>query len=238
MKVLVTYASRHGATQGIAEQIAETLRTRGLDVTLRTVTQAGDPSSFDAFVIGSAAYMNHWLGDAGFVRRHRAVLASRPLWLFSSGPTGTDLVDRKGRDSAGAASLQACRRPARLAGGGRDVRVASEPAEFAEFREALHPRGDRVFFGAYDVTGPPIGLADRVVRILPASWRAAIPSGDFRDWADIEAWALAIADDLDRQSPHGRQPPPEDVDGKHRATVAAVATTTAAVNVVVLPHAK
>jgi len=216
MKVLVTYASRHGATQGIAEQIAETLRTRGLDVTLRTVTQAGDPSSFDAFVIGSAAYMNHWLGEAtGFVRRHRAVLASRPLWLFSIGPTGTDLVDRKGRD----------------------LRVASEPAEFAEFREALHPRGDRVFFGAYDVTGPPVGLADRIVRVLPASWRAAIPSGDFRDWADIDAWALAIADDLDRQSPHGPQPPPEDVDGKRRAAVAAVATTTAAVNVVVLPHA-
>jgi menaquinone-dependent protoporphyrinogen oxidase len=214
MKVLVTYASRHGATQGIAEQIAETLRTRGLDVTLRAVAQAADPSSFDAFVVGSAAYMNHWLGDAaGFVRRHRAVLASRPLWLFSSGPIGTDVV------------------------GGRDLRVASEPAEFAEFREALHPRGDRVFFGAYDVTGPPVGLVDRIVRVLPASWRAAIPSGDFRDWADIDAWATAIADDLNQQSPHGAEPPSGDVGGKRRATAAAVAATKTAVNVVVLPHA-
>jgi menaquinone-dependent protoporphyrinogen oxidase len=31
MRVLVAYASRHGATQGIAERIAETLRSGGFE---------------------------------------------------------------------------------------------------------------------------------------------------------------------------------------------------------------
>ncbi len=33
-----------------------------------------------------------------FVRRNQAVLASRPVWLFSSGPLGTKATDAKGRD--------------------------------------------------------------------------------------------------------------------------------------------
>ena len=35
-----------------------------------------DPAPYDAFVIGSAAYMFHWLKKAtAFVKRHRAILA-------------------------------------------------------------------------------------------------------------------------------------------------------------------
>ena len=65
-------------------------------------------------MIGSAAYVGHWLGDAtSFVKQHRALLAERPVWLFSSGPIGTELVDAKGRD----------------------VRTEAMPKEFAEFRE-------------------------------------------------------------------------------------------------------
>ena len=98
MKVLVAYASRHGATKGIAERIAATLERRGLDVALRPAESAGQARDYDAFVIGSAAYMSHWLKEAtNFVRRQREVLASRPVWLFSSGPIGTELVDAKGR---------------------------------------------------------------------------------------------------------------------------------------------
>ena len=54
---------------------------------------------YDGFIIGSAAYQGRWLSEATrLVRQHREVLASRPVWLFSSGPVGTELVDAKGRD--------------------------------------------------------------------------------------------------------------------------------------------
>ena len=178
MRILVAYASRHGSTKGIAERIADTLGWRGLDVTMRSVGAVDDIERYDAFVIGSAAYMGGWLGEAGsFVRTHRAVLAGHPVWLFSSGPTGSETVDAKGRD----------------------VLTAAVPKEFAEFALAIQPRDERVFYGAYDPSLPPTGMAEqlmsRFMRFAPAA-RDALPVGDFRDWPAIDAWADRIAREL------------------------------------------
>ena len=178
MKILVAYASRHGATKGIAERIAQTLERAGLDVTLRPAEDGGSVDAYEAFVIGSAAYMGGWLGDATtFVRRHRELLADRPVWTFSSGPVGTEIVDSKGRDQL----------------------TASVPKEFEEFARSIHPRDQRVFFGAYDPDAAPAGMAEglmaRFMRLAP-SIRQALPTGDFRDWPAIEAWAEGIAREL------------------------------------------
>lgn len=182
MKVLVTYASRHGATRGIAARIAARLEHGGLAVTLLPVSEAGDPTAYDAVVLGSAAYMGGWIDDAvAFVRRNRAALASRPVWLLSSGPIGTDRVDAKGRD----------------------IVKASEPREFAEFAASIHARDQRVFFGAYDPDAKPVGLVERLgarFTRMPAI-RQALPAGDFREWPAIEAWADAIARELKSVQP-------------------------------------
>ena len=52
-----------------------------------------------------------------------------------------------------------------------------------------------MFFGAWDPSAPPIGMAERLVRLMPAS-KDSMPGGDFRDWAAIDAWAAEIAADL------------------------------------------
>jgi len=172
MRILVAYASKHGATQGIAERIAAQLSAVGIDTNAQPVSAVGDLAGYDAFVIGSAAYIGHWQKEATeFVRRNQAVLAERPTWLFSSGPLGTEPTDAQGRDQ----------------------RAAAEPNEIAELREAIHPRDHRVFFGALDPR--TLGFRDRAIRTLPAG-RALLPEGDFRDWADIEAWAGSIAHEL------------------------------------------
>ena len=176
MKVLVAYASRHGATRGIAERVAQTLERRAIDVTVQQAEHAGSIASYDAVVVGSAAYNHHWLKEATrFVQRNRAILASRPVWLFSSGPIGTDVVDPKGRD----------------------VVEASVPREFGEFA-TIHPRDRRVFFGAYDPDAKPIGLVERLGApfMRMSAIRDSMPSGDFRDWPAIDAWAEGIARDL------------------------------------------
>lgn len=176
MKVLVAFASRHGATRGIAERIAGTLRTAGMDADLQAAASVQDVAQYDAFVIGSAAYTFHWLKEAAdLVRRHRSELAAKPVWLFSSGPLGDDTVDAKGKDP----------------------RVESAPKEFADLAEEIHPRDLRVFFGAWDPEAKPIGLMEKLMHMMPAA-AEALPAGDFRDWEEIDAWADGIATELSR----------------------------------------
>jgi menaquinone-dependent protoporphyrinogen oxidase len=170
MSILVAYASRHGATQGIAERIAETLRAGSLKAEARPARDVSDLTGYDAFVIGSAVYMFHWLKDATrFLRHNRSFLADRPVWLFSSGPLGTETTDAQGRD----------------------VLEVSQAKEIPEFIEAIHPRDHTMFFGAF-FPGKPIGLGERFVAMMPAA-RKAMPQGDFRDWEAVEAWAEGIA---------------------------------------------
>jgi menaquinone-dependent protoporphyrinogen oxidase len=174
MRVLVAYASRHGSSAEIAERIAGRLTADGAPAEARPAADVRDADQYDAFVIGSAAYMFHWLKDATtFVKRHRELLAAHPLWLFSSGPLGTETVDAEGNDP-----LQ-----------------SSRPKEFEELAEKLHPRDERVFFGAWDPEAPPVGMAERMMKLVPAG-TSPLPSGDFRDWAAIEDWAAQIAREL------------------------------------------
>jgi menaquinone-dependent protoporphyrinogen oxidase len=88
-KVLVAAASRHGATQELAERIGRTLAAEGLQPSVAPVSKAGDPAGYDAVILGSAVYMGHWLEPATtFVAAHGTALLGRPTWLFSSGPIG------------------------------------------------------------------------------------------------------------------------------------------------------
>jgi menaquinone-dependent protoporphyrinogen oxidase len=89
VKVLVTAASKHGATAEIGERIAAELSRRGHEVTNRPPEEVGKVDSFDAVVLGSAVYAGRWRPEArDFVDEFGHELLDRPLWLFSSGPLG------------------------------------------------------------------------------------------------------------------------------------------------------
>jgi menaquinone-dependent protoporphyrinogen oxidase len=166
MNVLVAYGSKHGATKGIAERIAETLQAAGQEAAVRPVEAAGELGGYDAFVIGSAVYADRWTREATeFVQRHRAMLASRPVWLFSSGPIGTMATKHE----------------------------PAAPKGVTAIRRALSPQDHRVFFGAWDrskLDPAKLGFAERIVakRLPQGDWRdwAAIEA-----WADGIARELA-----------------------------------------------
>jgi menaquinone-dependent protoporphyrinogen oxidase len=171
MKVVVAYASRHGATAGIAERIAAGLNGAGLEAEARTVSEYFDAALYDAFVIGGATYMAHVMKDVtAFVKTHQALLSGRPVWLFSSGPLGTDRVDAEGHD----------------------VLESARPKEFEKLSSLVHAQGERVFFGAWDPEAPPVGVAERLMKLAPAA-KDALPAGDFRDWDAVDAWTSEIA---------------------------------------------
>lgn len=172
MRILVVYASKYGSTKGIAERIAGTLNQTGQQAVAVRASQAGSLDGYDAFVIGSAAYMFSWMKESvDFVRQNSSLLRGKPVWLFSSGPIGTATVDAQGRD----------------------VRETTVPKEIAEFRSSIHPRDHHVFFGAFDHT--KLTLTHRLVYALPAM-KDLLIDGDFRDWDEIAGWAKAIAAEL------------------------------------------
>ena len=174
MRVLIVYASRYGATQGIAERIAATLHRQHLAPSVQLAQEAADPAGYDAVIIGSAAYFFHWMKPAAnFVRHNSLSLAGRPVWLFSSGPLGTKETDDRGRD----------------------LREFLEPKEIAEFRSIVQPRDHHVFFGAFD--SARLLFTHRLVYKLPSNRNDALfPQGDFRNWQEIDAWADTIVESL------------------------------------------
>lgn len=89
MQVLVTAASKHGATEEIANWIGDVLRTAGHEATVRKPAEIDTLEGFDAVVLGSGVYAGKWLGDATrLVERLGDEFRARPVWLFSSGPAG------------------------------------------------------------------------------------------------------------------------------------------------------
>lgn len=90
MRIAVVYASRHGSTKEIAEALGEALRADGHKVELASVDDGIDLSAYDATVFGSAVYMGRWLKSAReFAEARGDELTAKPLWLFSSGPIGS-----------------------------------------------------------------------------------------------------------------------------------------------------
>jgi menaquinone-dependent protoporphyrinogen oxidase len=143
--VQVVYASRHGGTAGIADRIAEVLRTEGADVVIANAAERPDLSGFDAYVIGSGVQIGSWHKEGTeFLERNQATLATRPVWLFSSGPLpgsseATDETD----------PLTLALGPEEGPGSGGRKRIETLSA-------AIHPRDHRVFYGAFNPNAPKV----------------------------------------------------------------------------------
>jgi menaquinone-dependent protoporphyrinogen oxidase len=153
--ILVAYASKHGATEGIAQHIARSLNVAGREADARSVTDVLELGAPDAVVIGSAVYAGSWRKEAvEFVETHADELARLPVWLFSSGPLGEQIADDE-----------------------------EQPRQLAEIRARISPRGHKMFFGALDAGKLSFGERMMVKAVKAPegdfrNWDA------IRDWAD------------------------------------------------------
>lgn len=167
MRIAVCYAGQHGSTAGIADRVATVLRGEGAEVTVAPVQGLGGVEDYDAVVLGSAVHNQRWLPAAeSFLARNEAALRRGPTWLFSVGMS------------------QGLPRPLR--------RMARDAQ--AKRIEAAHPlfaaaRGHMVFSGAM--------RPDQMPRWIGTLFRAVGGRfGDYRDWAEIDAWSSSILRDL------------------------------------------
>ncbi|MCZ2849752.1 flavodoxin domain-containing protein [Modestobacter sp. VKM Ac-2978] len=165
-RVLVTVASKHGATMELASALARALadsdagRRHGLSAVALPVERRPNPGDFDAIVLGSGVYAGRWLEPARHYAADQATaLRKRPVWLLSSGPIGEPPFP------------------------------PDEPHDVGPLVASLRARGHRVLPGRLDKR--LLGIGERA---MITAMRA--PVGDFRDWDDLRDWAEEMAAEL------------------------------------------
>jgi len=164
--ILVTYASKYGATKEIAQKIGEVLRQAGLQADVLPVDGVQNLDPYKVVILGSAVYVGKWHKEAvKFLQANQNILAKRPVWIFSSGPTGhgnpVELVEGQ-------------RLPAAL----QPIADRIQPCDIAVFHGHINP--DKINF-----------IEKWAIKSLVKK-----PFGDFRDWDAITSWATAIAKTL------------------------------------------
>jgi menaquinone-dependent protoporphyrinogen oxidase len=162
MTVLVAYASAHGSTRDIAARIAAQLREGGFGVHLAPVEEVDDVQRHEAVVLGSAIHDQAWLAPAVAFVRRHAP-------ALATRPLWLFSV---GMPKALGRALQA-------------AAAREESTLLAALPAAIRPRAHRLFSG--------------VVRAEDLPWPGRIffralggRYGDFRHWAEIDAWAGSI----------------------------------------------
>ena len=171
MVVLVAYATRHGATAGIAERLAAGLCDNAVAAVPMPVDEVRDVRAHDAVVLGGAAYMFHWLKDA-------TSFARRTGWPFASGRSGCSAAapsaptwSTRTADVDGDLPAQGVRRVDRAAPGPRGTGLLRR----------LRPRRPLPRRSAAHVRPAPPRPGRAAGRGLP------------RDWSAIDLWAGEIA---------------------------------------------
>jgi menaquinone-dependent protoporphyrinogen oxidase len=160
-KILVAYASRLGATAGVAEAIGKTLAEGGTPVDVLPMHAVKDLAPYRAVVAGSAIRGGQWLPEAmQFMRSHQAALSQRPFAAF--------LV---------------CMTLAMPKGDYREhVATWLEPV-----RLLVKPVSEGLFAGMLDISKVP-SIGDRLkfrLSVAMGVWS----EGDHRDWDAIRLWA-------------------------------------------------
>jgi menaquinone-dependent protoporphyrinogen oxidase len=162
MKILVTAASKHHSTAQIAGAIAAGLTEAGIPTSPTELERVHSLDGVDAVVLGSGVYMGRWLEEArDFVKAHREELRRLPVWLFSSGPLGTDA----------------------------DQPQSAEPHDGARFADELQAVDHRVFAGR--MTKAETSLPERAVaRLAKAPYGDYRDWDEIADWTGTIAATL------------------------------------------------
>jgi menaquinone-dependent protoporphyrinogen oxidase len=164
-KVLVTYASRTGFTQGVSEMIAKTLSDGDLDVEIFPMKAVDDLSTYQAVVAGSGIQAGAWLPEAmNFVQKNKHELLQKQFAAFLVCMT----LAMKNGD-----------------------KYRSHVKEWMQPIRVLVPTvSENIFAGGLDIKKIP-SAGDRMkfrLSTLFGVWK----EGDHRDWDAIQSWSKEL----------------------------------------------
>ena len=89
MHILVTAASKHGATDEVADAIAKRIEASGITVDRLAPADVTSVADYHAVIVGSATYILQWMPEAhDFMERFKDQLPVGQVWAFSVGMNG------------------------------------------------------------------------------------------------------------------------------------------------------
>ncbi len=163
IRILVAFASTHGSTREVAEDVTATLRGHGLTVDLQQARDVRSLEGYHAVVLGAPLYILHLHKDAlRFLSHHQKALAGGPpIAIFAGGPFGS--------------------------GDGNEWQEVRKQLdqELAKF-PWLKPVAVEVIGGKFDPTTLRFPW-----NLVPALRQ--MPASDRRDWDAIRGWASTLA---------------------------------------------
>jgi len=157
-RVLVAYASKYGSTGGVADVIGKELCSKDVAADVALVKNAGNVSSYQGVVIGSAIYMGKLMSEAiDFVEENKDFLRQVPVAYFLVCMTLSQPTEEN------------------------RAKVLSYMNPILKAVPEIRPVGIGTFAGALDYNN----LSWLTKKIMKSK---GSPEGDFRDWNAIRTW--------------------------------------------------
>jgi menaquinone-dependent protoporphyrinogen oxidase len=164
--VLVGYATAHGSTREIAERIGAMIARHGISAEVKAMTAVDVSPRYQGFVLGSAVHNQAWLAEARDFVHGNSE-------LLAGRPVWAFSVGT----------------PAALRGPWKRVSDEEEARIMAGLPADVALRDHRLLSGV--IRRDQLPVAGRVMfRLMGCRY------GDFRDWAEIDAWADGIVREL------------------------------------------
>jgi menaquinone-dependent protoporphyrinogen IX oxidase len=190
-KILVIYKTNSGSTAEIAQAIAEELRSKSLDVEVKSIHEAVDLSPYQGIVIGAPMIMG-WHRDAvNFIKKNQAVLSAKKMAYFMAAMSLTDLPD----PFAGRLPLAldpnlavAPKNPQRLNFKENFATVANYLKPVLKAAPSISPISVAFFGGKLELFRLKWYAMLFVMIVIQASPR------DLRNWPFIKEWAGSVAE--------------------------------------------
>jgi len=180
MKVLLVFGTRYGATAGTSEEIANVLKSEGLEVKVvnAKAEKIKDISPYALIIVGSGVQMGKWTGEAeDFLKRLHEEADRKKIAIFVS--TMKSVSEREGKTE----DTQKARK----------VNLDDKIAKYG-----LHPIAVGFFGGVLDFNKMNFILRRTFGFIRPQLEKDGFKQTEpglyeLRDWDEIRGWAKDLA---------------------------------------------